>query len=73
MFWQGKKAENAVFLFLTSGFAVFICLWYCQIQTTGLIIFFKGSRNFFFLLMAGPLRGWGEGPAIKEVPMVIKL
>ena len=26
-FWQGKKAEIVVFLFMTSGFAVFICLW----------------------------------------------
>jgi len=26
-FWQGKKAENVLISFLTSGFAVFICLW----------------------------------------------
>ena len=26
-FWQGKKAENAVFLFLMSGLAAFIFLW----------------------------------------------
>ena len=26
-FWQGKKAEIVLILFLTSGFAVFICLW----------------------------------------------
>ena len=26
VFWQGKKAENVVFLFLAAGFAVFICL-----------------------------------------------
>ena len=25
-FWLGKKAENGVFLFLTSELAVFICL-----------------------------------------------
>ena len=25
-FWQGKKAENDVFLLLTSGLAAFICL-----------------------------------------------
>ena len=25
--WQGKKAEFVLILFLTSGFAVFICLW----------------------------------------------
>ena len=25
-FWQGKKAENGVFVFLTSGLAAFICL-----------------------------------------------
>ena len=24
--WQGKKAENVLISFLTSGFAVFICL-----------------------------------------------
>ena len=27
-FWQGKKAEIVLILFLT--FAVFICLWLCQ-------------------------------------------
>ena len=26
-FWQGKKAENVLISFLTSGFAVFICFW----------------------------------------------
>jgi len=26
-FWLGKKAENVLISFLTSGFAVFICLW----------------------------------------------
>ena len=26
-FWQGKKAEIVLILFLTSGFAVFFCLW----------------------------------------------
>ena len=27
-FWQGNEAENFVFLlFLTSGFAAFICVW----------------------------------------------
>ena len=26
-FWQGKKAKIVLILFLTSGFAVFICLW----------------------------------------------
>ena len=25
--WQGKKAEIVLILFLTSGFAVFICPW----------------------------------------------
>ena len=25
--WQGKKAEIVLILFLTSGFAAFICLW----------------------------------------------
>ena len=25
-FWLGKKAENVLISFLTSGFAVFICL-----------------------------------------------
>ena len=43
-FQQAKKAESGVFLFLTSGFAAFICLrllvLYCQIQTTRLIMFF---------------------------------
>ena len=37
-FWQGKEAENVVFLFVTSELKTFICL--CQIQTTGLIMFF---------------------------------
>ena len=34
-FMQDKKAKNPVFLFLTSGFAVFFVSesWYCQIQT----------------------------------------
>ena len=26
-FWQSKKAEIVLILFLTSGFAAFICLW----------------------------------------------
>ena len=26
-FWQGKKAEIGLILFLTLEFAVFICLW----------------------------------------------
>jgi len=26
-YWQGKKAEIGLISFLTSGFAVFICLW----------------------------------------------
>ena len=26
-FWQGKKAEMGLILFLTSGFAIFIYLW----------------------------------------------
>ena len=25
--WQGKKAEIVLILFLTSGFAAYICLW----------------------------------------------
>jgi len=25
--WQGKKVEIVLILFLTSGFAAFICLW----------------------------------------------
>ena len=27
MFWQGRKAKICLILFLTSGFAVLICLW----------------------------------------------
>ena len=47
-FWQGKKADNVVFLFLTSGFIcivfvfAFIC-WYCLIQTTRFSIFFGSA------------------------------
>ena len=41
-FWQDKKADNVVFLFLTSGFAAFIC-WYCLIQTTRFSIFFGSA------------------------------
>ena len=26
-FWPGKKAENGLISFLTSGFLAFICLW----------------------------------------------
>ena len=26
-YWQGKKAKIVLILFLTSGFAAFICLW----------------------------------------------
>ena len=44
--WQGKKAD--VFLFLTSGFVVFIFSdsWYCQIQTTRLIMFFRFENDY---------------------------
>ena len=51
VFWQGKKAKNVVFLYLTSGFAAFIGLWllvYCQIQTTRLIMFFKKYTRIWF-------------------------
>ena len=27
LFWQSKKAAIILILFLTSGFAVFVCLW----------------------------------------------
>ena len=27
-FWEGKKAEIVLILFLSSGFAVLICLWF---------------------------------------------
>ena len=37
-FWLGKKAENGVFLFLTSELAVFICLW-LQPNSTRSIMF----------------------------------
>ena len=35
-FWQDKKAEIALILFLTLGFTVLFVSgsWYCQIQTT---------------------------------------
>ena len=41
-FWQGKKADIVLILFLMLGVAVFIVFgsWYCQIQTTRLIMFF---------------------------------
>ena len=44
-FWQGQNAEIVLILFLTSGFAVFICLWFLVLpnsifQTTRLIMFF---------------------------------
>ena len=41
-FWQGKKAENVVFYF-DVGIRGIIRFWlfYCQIQTTKLIMFFS--------------------------------
>ena len=60
-FWQGKKAENVVFLFLTSGLAAVICLWLLiQIQTTRLIMLKKWGKpqenvllvSFFVSLVA---------------------
>ena len=44
-FWQGKRLF--LILFLTSGFAVFICLWllYCQMQTTRLMMFLVENKS----------------------------
>ena len=45
-FWQGKKAENVLVIFLTSGFAVFMP----NTKTTILIMFFAN-----FLVVKEPL------------------
>ena len=39
-FLAGQESRECLFLFLTSGLAVFICLWHCQIQVTRLFMFF---------------------------------
>ena len=51
-FWQGKKSENVVFLFLTLEFAAFFFSdsWYCQIQTTRLIMFFGQNMKISLLV-----------------------
>ena len=37
-FWQDKKAENVLISFLTSGFAVFICLWFMVLPNSNNLI-----------------------------------
>ena len=68
-FWQGKKAEKVVFYFWRRDLRhLFVSdSWYCQIQTTRLIIFFllfmkmyiflgKTKIIFCFVLVVEPLR-----------------
>ena len=38
-FWQDKRAENVLILFVIRGIYLSLDYWYCQIQTSRLIMF----------------------------------
>ena len=49
--WQGKKAVIDLILFLTTGFAAFICLWLMVLPNS------KNSINHVFLKNYLPKKG----------------
>ena len=51
-FWQGKEAENVVFFISDVGTLFVSNSWYCQIQTTRLIMLFLINMSVTMLFFA---------------------